>query len=63
MRLFKGILLVAMVLAAVLGGFLLKTFYDAGEFNDRPYFVMEHVEGRTLKEVIADDSFTVDEII
>jgi tetratricopeptide (TPR) repeat protein len=37
--------------------------YDADEYNGQPYFVMENVEGRTLKELIQTDELTIDDKI
>jgi arylesterase/paraoxonase len=57
MRFFKGILLIALVLAAVMGGFLLKTFYDAGEFRDlRPHF---SGNCRAVEGVLSSEDITI----
>jgi len=55
MKIFKKILLVVVVLAMALGGFLLKTFYDAGEFSKiQSHFIgnCEAVEGVLSSEDI-----------
>jgi serine/threonine protein kinase len=36
------------------------TVFEVGEYSDRPYFVMEHVEGMSLKERIADETCSID---
>ncbi len=33
--------------------------YEVGEFQDRPYFAMAHIEGQSLKEVIREGKLTV----
>ncbi len=39
------------------------TIYEVGDYNGRPYFAMEHVEGRALKEVIKDDELSISKIV
>ncbi len=39
------------------------TIFEVGEFNDRPYFVMEHVDGCHLDEYVKDKKLTWQEII
>ncbi len=39
------------------------TIYEVSEFNSRPFFAMERVEGQSLKEVIADRTLPLDRIM
>jgi len=39
------------------------TIYEVGDYNGRPYFAMEHVEGRALKEVIKNGELSISEIV
>ena len=39
------------------------TVYEVGEFQGRPFFSMQHVEGQTLKEVIAGKALSLDRIL
>jgi non-specific serine/threonine protein kinase len=39
------------------------TIYEVGDYNGRPYFAMEHVEGRALKDVIKKDDLSIQEIV
>ena len=39
------------------------TVYEVGEHIGRPYFVMEHVEGRTLKEIASSEKLDTDKIV
>lgn len=39
------------------------TIYEVGEYNGRPYFAMEHVEGRPLKDLIKDRKLQLSRII
>ncbi len=39
------------------------TIYEVGDYSGRPYFAMEHVEGRALKEVIKNDELSISEIV
>jgi serine/threonine protein kinase len=41
----------------------IATIHDIGDFEGRPYLVLEYVEGRTLKDVIADRPVDVDQVI
>jgi serine/threonine protein kinase/tetratricopeptide (TPR) repeat protein len=37
--------------------------HEVGEYNGRPFFSMQHVEGQTLKEVIAGKTLPLDRIL
>jgi serine/threonine protein kinase len=37
--------------------------HEVGEYNGRPFFSMQHVEGQTLKEVLAGKSLPLDRIV
>jgi serine/threonine protein kinase/Flp pilus assembly protein TadD len=37
--------------------------FEVGEFQDRPFFSMQHVEGQSLKEVLAGKSLPLDRIV
>jgi len=37
--------------------------FEVGEYNGRPFFSMQHVEGQTLKEVLAGKSLPLDRIL
>jgi serine/threonine protein kinase/dipeptidyl aminopeptidase/acylaminoacyl peptidase len=37
--------------------------FEVGEFQGRPFFAMQHVEGQTLKEVIAGKTMPLDRIL
>jgi serine/threonine protein kinase/tetratricopeptide (TPR) repeat protein len=37
--------------------------YEVGEFSGRPYFVMAHIEGRSLYEVIKDDKLSISDAV
>jgi eukaryotic-like serine/threonine-protein kinase len=37
--------------------------HEVGEYQGRPYFSMQHVEGQTLKEVIAGKPLTLDRVL
>ncbi|MEE9443865.1 MAG: protein kinase [candidate division Zixibacteria bacterium] len=39
------------------------TVFEVGEFKNRPYFVMEYIEGRTLKDVIASSELDFEKSI
>jgi len=39
------------------------TIHEVSDFNGRPFFAMEHVEGQTLKEVIAGEPLPLDRIL
>ena len=39
------------------------TIFEVSEHNGRPYFAMEHVEGRALKDVIKKDELSISKII
>jgi serine/threonine protein kinase/Tfp pilus assembly protein PilF len=39
------------------------TVYEVGEYQGRPYFSMQHVEGQSLKEVLADRALSLDRIL
>ncbi|MEE9554054.1 MAG: protein kinase [candidate division Zixibacteria bacterium] len=39
------------------------TIYEVGDHNDRPYFAMEHIEGRVLREVIKNDELSILETV
>jgi TolB-like protein/Tfp pilus assembly protein PilF/predicted Ser/Thr protein kinase len=39
------------------------TIHEVSDFNGRPFFAMEHVEGQTLKDVIAGKPLPMDRII
>lgn len=39
------------------------TVFEVGEFKKRPYFVMEYIEGRTLKDVIASSELNIEKSI
>ena len=39
------------------------TIHEVSEYQKRPYFVMEHVEGRALKDVIKKDELSISKII
>jgi serine/threonine protein kinase/tetratricopeptide (TPR) repeat protein len=39
------------------------TIFEVSDFNGRPFFAMEHVEGLTLKDVIAGKPLPIDRII
>ena len=39
------------------------TVHEVGEFHDRPYFVMQHIEGQSLRELIKQQELSVEEII
>jgi len=37
--------------------------YEVSDYQGRPYFVMEHIEGRTLKECLRDREMKLEEIL
>jgi len=37
--------------------------YEVGEFEGRPFFAMQYVEGNSLKDIISSDKLTFDEIL
>jgi serine/threonine protein kinase/Tfp pilus assembly protein PilF len=39
------------------------TIYEVSEHDDRPYFAMEHVEGRSLREIIASEELSTDQAV
>ncbi|HTW79046.1 MAG TPA: protein kinase [Terracidiphilus sp.] len=39
------------------------TIYDVGEHNNRTFIAMEYLEGRTLKDLIADSPLTIEQIL
>ncbi len=39
------------------------TIFEVGDHSGRPYFAMEHIEGRALKEVIKNDELPISGII
>jgi serine/threonine protein kinase len=39
------------------------TIHEVGEYQDRPYFVMEHVEGLSLQEFSSDRNPSIEEIL
>jgi serine/threonine protein kinase/Flp pilus assembly protein TadD len=39
------------------------TIYEVGDHNGRPFYAMEHVEGRPLKELIKNDELSIPEIV
>jgi len=49
--------------AAALNHPNIVTIYEVGEYNNLPFFVMEHVEGDSLSELIEKSSLSYDDII
>jgi serine/threonine-protein kinase len=49
--------------AAALNHPNIVTVYEVAEYQNRPYMAMEYVEGRSLKELIAEATLAVDEIV
>jgi len=39
------------------------TIHEVDEFNDRPYFAMEHIEGRSLRDIIKDEDLSIEQIL
>ena len=39
------------------------TIHEVGDYNDRPYFVMEHIEGLSLKEYSKNKELSIDQIL
>ncbi len=39
------------------------TIYEVSEFNGRPFFVMEHCEGQSLRDLLKDKSLSIDKIV
>ena len=39
------------------------TIHDVSEFNGRPYYVMEHIEGKSLHHYAHDEELPIDTII
>lgn len=37
--------------------------HEVSEFGDRPYFVMEHVEGQSLRDLMTDDDLSVNKTV
>jgi len=37
--------------------------YEVSEYNGRPFFVMEHVEGKSLRDYIAEKEFSIEQIL
>jgi len=49
--------------AAKLGHPNVVAVHEVGEFNGRPFFVMQHIEGRSLRDVIQDEELSLGRII
>ncbi len=49
--------------AAALNHPNIVTVYEVAEYEGRPYMAMEYVEGRSLKELIAEKKLSVEEVI
>jgi non-specific serine/threonine protein kinase len=39
------------------------TIYEVSDYNDRPFFAMEHVEGNTLKDIIREGKLSINDTI
>jgi serine/threonine protein kinase/Tfp pilus assembly protein PilF len=49
--------------AAKLGHPNIVTIHEVGDYRGRPYFVMEHVEGRSLREFSEDKDLSIEQIL
>jgi len=39
------------------------TIYEVGEFEGRPFFAMEHCEGQSLRDLLAEKTLSIDQIV
>ncbi|UCD58110.1 MAG: protein kinase, partial [Candidatus Hydrogenedentota bacterium] len=49
--------------AAKLGHPNIVTIHEVGDYRGRPYFVMEHVQGRSLREFSEDKDLSIEQIL
>jgi arylesterase / paraoxonase len=59
MKIFKAVIITLIALALVVGGLIVKTYYDAGEFkNINPHF---NAECKTISGVLSSEDITIDQ--